>query len=159
MQTEAPKPKRRLWLKLLFALSLALNLAVLGAVAGAVWRHGGEWGGAERHGGPAMLRALSPEDRRAVFREARAAGAGKAPERAAASARMDRLVAVLGADPLDEEALRAIAAEQRTQAGARLEAISAAWQARVLSMSAQERAAYAQRLAELSAGPPAPRQE
>ncbi len=154
MKTDAPKPKtRRLGLKLLFALSLALNLAVLGAVAGAVWRHGGlaERGGADRLAGPALLRALEPEDRRAVFRAARAARPDTAPE---AGQRIARLVEALSAEPLDADAVRALATEQRMQASARLGAVSEAWQARVLAMSAAERAAYARRLESFSARSP-----
>lgn len=148
MDNAQDTPKRRVWLKALFALSLAFNVLIVGAVAGAFWRHGGPEGreGARGPGGITMLQAMERADRREVLRAARAAGRDAGFDRAAHEA---AVIATLRAEPFAPEAFTALAQAQKEAATARIAAITAAWQAQVLEMAGPERAAYAARLEDL----------
>ena len=157
MTAPAPKPRAPGWMKLLLALSLAVNLAVAGLVGGialrraadspgaAPWRAGADAAVGLRH----ALAALPEDDRRALRVEWRTrmrdvAVDGSAPRPADA----ESVLALLRADDLDTEALRA--ALEAPQARARIagQEATALVVKRIAAMAPAERAAYADRLEE-----------
>ena len=152
---EPPKRSGR-WLKLALFASLAINLAVVGLVAGAFLR-----GGPDRPGGPGAesyarpyMSALPKEQRREMFRGVREDARGKVPDRRARRALYGDVLTALRAEPFDPAALKA-AAQRQAEAGVTLlQATQTAWIDVVAGMSAEERAAYAQRVEDaLKRGP------
>ena len=145
-------PKRRLWLKILFGVSLALNLLVVGVIAGAALRFGGEHGPKARGGGPpnglSILRALDREDRHRILRAARAQTAEPRFDRRAHQA---ALIDALRRSPFDPGELDGLIARQQADAQARLGAVSGAWRAHIVELSDADRRAYADRLETISA--------
>lgn len=136
-------PSKRRWMPVVLALSLALNLAVVAAVAGAAWRHkggGGPTGG--KGGGPIYLQALPPEARRAVRGEMR-----QQPRVKLDSAVM---VTALRQEPFDPEAAGRALDAQRDSGLTRFAAGRAVLLDYISSMSAQDRAAYADRIEEIA---------
>lgn len=148
MTPETPpeaKP-RRLWLRILFGLSLALNLLVIGLAIGAWWRLDGGRGKA----GPASLGAaiyheLPREERLALRRQARE---GREAPRRARRGELMELVGLLRADPFVEADVIDLLSRERARRDAQMEAIRGAWLAHVTAMQSQDRAAYADRLEE-----------
>jgi len=136
---------KRRWMPIVLALSLGLNLAVAAAVAGAVWRHkgpgeGGPRGG--RGGGTIYLQALPQEARRAVLGQLRAS---RGPAFDATP-----MIDALRREPFDAEAAGHALDARRDRGFARSEAGNAALLGYIATMSAQERAAYADRIEEIS---------
>lgn len=133
------KQKRR-WMPVVLGLSLALNLAVVAAISGAAWRHKGESGGprAERSGGPVYVQALSREARRSLREQTRGTSRG-ASETAA-------MLAALRAEPFDVRAADSVFDAQRARGLARYDATRTALLAQIEQMTADERAAYADRI-------------
>ena len=145
------------WLRVLLFSSLALNLVFAGLIAGAVLGHGGERG---RSAGPgaapggvalAYVRALERDDRRALFRDLRddPQGAGAAGPRVAAAearSRAEALTRVLRAPELSPDALEAALTLHAEAASARLTRVHDGLARRIQEMSADERAAYADRI-------------
>ncbi|WP_298836541.1 periplasmic heavy metal sensor [uncultured Roseobacter sp.] len=142
------RPDRRL--KLALFASLALNLAIAGLVAGTLLRSG-----PDRPGGPGAdsyarpyMAALPREQRREMFRGIRSANRQAIPDRGARRALYRDVLSALRTEPFDAVALET-AARRQAEAGVRfLEATQTAWVQVVAGMSAQERAAYAQRVEE-----------
>ena len=134
-------------LRIALILSLALNLAVIGLVAGAVVRF--------RDGGPPQRfdfslgplgRALEPGDRRAIgqaLRDRRDLHPGRPLDWRAG---LDELAAILVAEPFDPEALGAYLANIRGQGAALIAAGQEVMVDRIAAMSAEERAALADRV-------------
>lgn len=132
------------WMKILLTGSLAVNLLVVGVVAGAAWRFSkAPQGGGGPRDGFAVIAALERDDRRAVLKELRQEGR---QARAQARDDMARLLDVLRSPTLDPDALDALMLSQITRGKTMQDTVRAAWSARVTAMSAQERAAYADRL-------------
>ncbi|WP_147124329.1 periplasmic heavy metal sensor [Shimia ponticola] len=138
--------------RIVLVISLALNILVLGMVAGAFLRGhddrpnrrpppvGSEIGVAP------ILKALEPEDRRAmgraVFREAR-----RDPDRRAETrARLAEMAAILRAEPVDEAALQDLLGQYSEDAMARHQNIQRVLIDTLSAKSPQERAALAARL-------------
>lgn len=155
-KTEAHRklPQGRGMRIVLFA-SLALNLAVAGVVAGFLVM-GPPPPPRDRPGGddPALpyTRALSPEQRGDLRDQLRGKAFGDRREmadvRRAVLADYQRAVAVLRADPFDPAALEALMVEQAARSAevrARGHAVLSSY---VAQMTAEERAAYADRLEE-----------
>jgi len=142
-RTGAPR-----WMKILLVVSLGLNLLIVGAVAGAVIKGGGKWrGGPGGHGGVgAFTRALSDEDRqvlkRRMVQEFRAERGG----REAFREEMGALVTLLRAETFDAGAAAERMARVRGMFDGRIEAAQELLIAYWGEMSAQDRAAYADRL-------------
>lgn len=151
-----PKRAAPRWVKAALVVSLAVNLAVAGMVAGAVLRHG-PWGGTRPHSmaterpGSAYVRALSREDRRAIWR---AMHAERKPEtRARRAERMradfDAMLRALRAKPYDPQQVQEIMTRQMQAGLARQKLGQRFMQDRLARMTPQERAAYADRLQEV----------
>jgi uncharacterized membrane protein len=135
-------PSKRRWMPVVLALSLALNLAVVAAVAGATWRHKGSGGpSAGKGGGTIYLQALPPDARRALRGEMR-----RQPRVKLDSAVM---VTALRQEPFDAEAAGRALDTQRDNGLARYDAGRAVLLDHIKSMSAQDRAAYADRIEEI----------
>ena len=137
--------KKRRWMPVVLGLSLALNLAVVAAVGGAAWRHSGDGRSgprASKGGGALYIQALPRETRRAIREQTRVG-----PRRESDASQM--LVA-LRQEPFDPAAATLLLNAERDLGLQRREATSAAWLSEVTAMTAQERAAYADRIEELS---------
>lgn len=139
----------RLWLRVVFVISLALNLLIIGVVVGSV----AKWGGphhfsgarADHMGGP-LTRALSDRDRHRIGREMRRAFARNPEWRDEKRAVFEALLADLAADPFDREKIAGHFARQKELTGARIELGQALLLDRLQEMSAAERAAFVERL-------------
>ncbi|MEQ9261043.1 MAG: periplasmic heavy metal sensor [Roseovarius sp.] len=142
--------KPRLWLRVVFVLSLGLNLLILGAVLGAAlsnhgWRHDRHPPRLETSGGP-LTRALSEADRRAIARQMRRAYLGDEAARRARAEGFEALVADLRAVPFDRAAVEARLTEMQGQFHERLATGQRMLLDRIEGMTDAERAAYADRL-------------
>lgn len=145
---------KRRWMPIVLAISLGLNLAVAAAVAGAAWRHKGPGDGGPRGakgGGAIYLQALPHEARRAVLANLRSAR-GPAPD-------TSLMIEALRQEPFDTKAAARALAARRDRGLARSEAGNAALLGHIATMTAQERAAYADRIEEISERRKAKRQK
>jgi uncharacterized membrane protein len=97
--------------------------------------------------GTPFIRALEPEDRRALAQEMRRDGARLRENRSALRARFEALLTALNADPFDPDAVRSILREQRDIALKRQNIGEALLVDQLAKLSREERAAYADRLA------------
>lgn len=143
----ATVPKRRLWLRIVFGLSLALNLLVLGVAVGAALRFGGP-DGARRPPpvvGAALYRELPRDDRRAFRQAMEKSPQARGPGRKEVAG---QIAALLRASPFDISALQALLDDQAAQRGQWQKAASQALIAQLARMDPQERAAYADRVEE-----------
>ena len=152
-ETASQTPKRRRWLMPLLLISLAVNLLVIGAIAGAMLspdgprRHGGEDQRALRGVvGEPFLRALPADQRRALVRDAVANRDRVRESRASLQKRLDAFLAALRTEPFDAEEVARLLADQRRAAIGRQELGEELLLKRLAGMSAEERAAYAERL-------------
>ncbi|MEL6647998.1 MAG: periplasmic heavy metal sensor [Pseudomonadota bacterium] len=148
----APQP-RRLWVRILLAVSLAFNLLVIGAVIGVAVK-GGPLPGADtpRHMvdaaiGP-LTRALTKQDRRAIGRQIRQAQGDDAWGRRAHRQSLRRMLALLQETPFDRDAFAAELEGSITGLKGRMSSASQALVAHLSDMSDSERAAYAARVKE-----------
>lgn len=152
MDTTKPTSKTPRWLRWVLVLSLAFNLMVVGIVGG--WMLTGDKHARHRPprleqiGGP-LTRALSHEDRSAIGREVRQLYRDKPEGRSAQTALMETLVSELRSDPFDREAVTARMAEQRDFLNDRLALGQTLLIDRLETMDAADRAAYADRLADV----------
>ncbi|MBQ4827181.1 periplasmic heavy metal sensor [Leisingera sp. HS039] len=141
------QPGMKLWLKLLLAASLALNLAVIGIAAGAAWRYSGK----DRHWqrpptvGAMIFRELDRDTRKALRAEA---GGGHGSYFKRRHAEGAAVIDALRSADFDAAALLAVL---RTQSDARHvfhTKVQEAWVRKLEAMTAQERAAFADRMEE-----------
>jgi len=144
-----PRSGSPLWMRGLLVVSLAVNLLVFGMIGGAVLSGGGP--GAAREAvrdldGTPFVRALSPQDRRALLRELRGEREVLRDSRAALRDRFENLLAALRADDFDAASLERILAGQREAATARQLLGERLVLGRITEMSTEERRAYADRL-------------
>ncbi len=144
-QTKPAKPRKRIWLRVLFGLSLALNLLVVGLVAGAVMRFGATGGAypASRSIAALMLRELPHEDRRALRQRS---GDTSAEIRLRQQANVEALAQALRAVPFDPEALDTLLQGLGAERATFVRAVQDSWLERVSRMSDRGRQAYADRL-------------
>lgn len=149
--SEKTSQKRR-WVTLLLAVSLVFNMLIVGVIAGFFFANGG--GKGDRIDGPTrslvgtpFIRALEPEDRRALALEIRRDDARLRENRSALRARFEALLDALNADPFDPEAVQVILREQRDIALRRQNIGEALLVDQLQKLSPEERAAYADRLA------------
>jgi uncharacterized membrane protein len=148
MDENTPKiPRRRLWLRILFGLSLALNLLVLGLAVGTVLRFGGP---DEARRPPPVLGATLyrelPRDHRRAFRQAMEdMSAARAPGRREMA---QQFASALRANPFDVSVLQALLDDHAARRGEWHGAANRALLARLEQMSDVERAAYAERVEE-----------
>jgi uncharacterized membrane protein len=150
--TPPPAATAPRWMKIALTLSLAANLGVAGLVGGAFLHGAGD-------GGRPMVRdigfgpfseALSPEDRRAL-RQAYMRDGGDRPRemRQQMRAEMGSLLATLRQDPLGEAGLRAAFAEFQARGQDRLALGQRLLTDRIIAMTPQERAQFADRLEDI----------
>lgn len=139
-------PRMRLWLRLLFGLSLALNLLVIGLIAGAAWRLADAPGGGPSGTiGLTMMRALSADDRKALRAVVMDLPAQKRRS-GSRSKEADRIAALMRADPLDTAALQAELSDQIARRMAVQANLQMAWITFVADMPRSDRLAYADRI-------------
>lgn len=140
-------PRTRGWIRILLGVSLALNLAVIGLAVGAALRLGGP--GADRRPPPPvgalLYRELPREDRRLLRSHAIGDRDTRHARRQADALAVD---AALRATPFDRAALQAVLDRQAQHRIDRQRSVQRAWLERVSRMSAEDRAAYADRLQE-----------
>lgn len=135
------------WLRVVLFGSLALNVAVIGLVAGVAVK-GPPSHGRDRDPALPFTRAFDDDQRRDLqkaFRKAFDADKAK-PDRAGLIAGYRTALDLLRADPFAPEAFRAHLGEQSTRAERRRIQGQEVLAQYVETMSAQERAAYADRL-------------
>lgn len=152
-QTSKTSPKR--WVRVIFVMSLALNLLVVGLVAGAFFGNGGKHPGrsVELGLGP-YTRALDVDVRRALVERLR-----KTPElgrrvRNARRSDFRQMLVALRQEPFDQEAVLAIMEKQRAHTLTVQTAGQSALVDALVSMSPEQRAAFADRLEnEIKRGP------
>lgn len=136
----------------LLLVSLALNLLIVGAIVGrALSPDGPRY--RDRVEGPArsligepFIRALSKEDRRALDSDLREDGPRIRETREGLRQRFEAFLAALRADPFEAEEVSRLLQEQQAVAAGRQELGVTLLIRRFEEMSADERAAYAERL-------------
>jgi len=153
-ETEGKTPARARTgriLRVVLVLSLALNLLVLGVMAGAAFK--ARQSGHDSHAGSdlhALWWALPGEARRdlrgAMGPRDDDARLTRDDRRARAAARHGEVLALLRAEPFDAGAFAAAIQAERSERAERIDRAHAAFVARVVALSASERAAMAERL-------------
>lgn len=138
----------RRWIKGVLVASLALNLLFVGAVGSAFLKHGKghkHHGGYSKMSGP-LTHALSPEDKKKVRKRLHEAyeknGAGFRQYKEEKT----KLIAVLKAEPFDVEAARTHLDQMHNVVSSRLLQGREVLLERLVEMSPEERAAFAERL-------------
>ncbi|MCM2560753.1 periplasmic heavy metal sensor [Lutimaribacter sp. EGI FJ00015] len=149
-ETSTPPPRMKAWLRGVLLASLALNLAVAGVVAGMIWRHGvpdeGRHAPRSDRVTVAYIRALSPEDKRAIRDEMRAQLPGRDALRERMQDSFDTVLDSLRADPFDRDAL-ARQMEAQFSIGADTRRLARALMLdRLEAMSTADRRAFADRV-------------
>ena len=154
MSTEKPA-KMKLWLRIVLAGSLGLNLAVAGLAVGSMIRFRDE---AKPRPSPTfgvmLFRELDRGERRAL-REQAGGDHGNFHDRRRAEGKA--VLTLLQADPFEPEALSRLLDAQATTGHDFQNSVQRAWVRKVASMSAEERASYAEELQgrmRRSSGPP-----
>jgi len=138
------------WMKVLLAVSLALNLGVLGLVGGAALRGAGDRGRADVRDigfGP-FSDALSPQDRQELRRAFLRDGGNPRAMRQMMRNEVGTLLQVLRTEPLQETALRAAFSQFQQRGQERLDLGQRLLADRIIAMSPQDRARFADRLEE-----------
>ena len=154
--TDRSPPRLPRSLRWLLILSLGLNLLVLGLLIGALAGPGRDG----RHPRPAELslgpvaRALEPEDRREVLQALHGHPDLRPLRREDRTAAFAEVGAAVRAEPFDRPRAAAALAEQSDRVAQVERAVQEALLARLAAMTAEGRAAFADRLeAELRDGP------
>ncbi|MGX9357214.1 periplasmic heavy metal sensor [Roseobacteraceae bacterium S113] len=152
LQTDPPKTRVPVWVKIALVSSLALNLIVAGLVIGAVSQGGpGKGPGMGRDGGATpFARALDKDDRRAVGREIRRSlrdGAGGAQMEARRQGQSEAL-ALLRAEEFDSDAFATVMARQADFTKTLAQTGSSVLSRHLGQMSYEERLDYADRVEE-----------
>lgn len=145
MASEQSTPKR--WTRILLVLSLALNLVVIGVVAGSVFG-GGSKGQNQRFDltvGP-LTRAMDDDRRDAVRDALRNSGVFGRDNHNALRTDMQALVETLRAQDFDSAAFQEVLGRQRARLQAGQDTVVRAVTAQIELMSAEERAAFADRI-------------
>lgn len=138
--------KRRLWLRGLLFVSLALNLLVVGIVSGAMLLKPDH----DRRGPRDMVapytKALSDEDRSALGKRLREGLASRNAERGLLAEDYRATLEILRTEPLDPVALDDVLSRQSERAHQRKLMGQRALAERLVAMSPDERAGFADRL-------------
>ncbi|NGM46352.1 periplasmic heavy metal sensor [Rhodobacter sp. SGA-6-6] len=146
MAEAAGKPRGNRRLKIALALSLAFNLCIIGVICGVMLRDGPPRGGGRDFGLGPLSEALSHEDRKALRKDFVARHPDIRDARRQMRAEFEAVVAALRADPFDpaalDGALAAIAARNQSLLDTGRELVAE----RLKAMTAEERAAFADRL-------------
>ena len=141
--------------RIALVVSVALNLLVAGFLVGDWLDRGPHRDARLRGAGPMapFAAAMSPEDRQALLAGLREAGEGARRGPQEFRARLATLLDTIRAEPFDAARLRDLLAGQRAAAVARQEAGERLLVDRITGMTAEERAAYADRLEAVFARP------
>ncbi len=148
--TPTPAAPRRM--KIALVASLALNLLFLGAIGGAMLNGGPD----RRGGGPRELgfgpftEALPPADRAALAQAFFRESGGPREMRREMRERLEQMVLALRTEPLDTAALQSAFDAMRERTGRQLDAGQRLLIERLEAMTPEERARFADRLAELA---------
>ena len=147
-----PSAPRRRWLVPLLVASLALNLLVAGAILGRSFSPEAQRS-KDRVAGPVrsvvgepFVRALSREDRKALGDDIRREAPRIRENRESLRDRVEAFLTALRSDPFEPEVVRQLMVDQRSVAQGRQELGEVLLLNRLSAMSAEERAAYADRL-------------
>ena len=141
------------WMKVLLAVSLALNLGVLGLVGGAALRGAGDRGRPDVRDigfGP-FSDALSPQDRQELRRAFLRDGGNPRAMRQMMRSEVGTLLQVLRTEPLQEADLRAAFSQFQQRGQERLDLGQRLLADRIIAMSPEDRARFADRLEEVMA--------
>jgi len=139
--------KKRSWLPIALAASLALNLLVVGVVAGTIWRvRDGDDARIPPGFAPALYRALPDMDRRDLRRELTARHSERSRLQIEDFAALDK---ALRAVPFDPKAVEQVLMRQVQATAEMQEALSRKWLARISAMSDAARARYADKLEDM----------
>ena len=141
------------WMKVLLAVSLALNLGVLGLVGGAALRGAGDRGRPDVRDigfGP-FSDALTPQDRQELRRAFLRDGGNPREMRRLMRSEVGTLLQVLRTEPLQEAELRAAFSQFQQRGKERLELGQRLLADRIIAMSPDDRARFADRLEEVMA--------
>lgn len=145
------RPGTPLWVRILLVGSLAFNLLVVGMVAGFALRGEGRAPMA-RDGGWPYVAALPVRDRLAVGRDIRQALRAGGMTREARRSSFDEALSLLRDDPFSVERFEALLSRQFAAASLVQDAGRRALLAKIAAMRPEERARYADRLAEAMRG-------
>jgi uncharacterized membrane protein len=140
-------------MKVLLAVSLAMNLGVLGLVGGAALRGAGDRGRPDVRDigfGP-FSDALSPQDRQELRRAFLRDGGNPRAMRQMMRAEVGTLLQVLRTEPLQEAGVRAAFSQFLQRGQERLELGQRLLADRIIAMSPDDRARFADRLEEVMA--------
>jgi len=141
------------WMKVLLAVSLALNLGVLGLVGGAALHGAGDRGRPDVRDigfGP-FTEALSPQDRQELRRAFLRDGGNPRAMRQMMRNEVGALLQVLRSEPLQEADLRAVFSQFQQRGQERLDLGQRLLADRIIAMSPDDRARFADRLEEVMA--------
>lgn len=136
------------WMKVLLAVSLAINLGVLGIVGGAALRGAGDRGRPDVRDigfGP-FSDALSPQDRKELRRAFLQDGGNPRAMRQMMRSEVGTLLEVLRTEPLQEADLRAAFSQFQRRGQERLDLGQRLLADRIIAMSPDDRARFADRL-------------
>ena len=143
-------------LRIALVVSVALNLLVAGALAGAWLHHGGPGRDRMRGTGPLapFAAAMTPEDRSLLLDGLRSEERGPRPGPQVFRERFATMLDAIRAEPFDRARLEAVLGAQRLAAAERQAAGERLLVDRIAAMSAEKRAAYADRVAGAFRRPP-----
>lgn len=148
------------WKRVVLVSSLALNLVIVGIVGGAML-NGGPKNGPQRFDltvGP-LTRSMDEQHREAVREALHDSGAFQRRERNAMRADNAAMIAALRAETFDRDLFHEVLVRQRNRLQAGQDAVLGAISTQVGEMTAQERAAFADRVEEqLRRSGPRPRE-
>lgn len=149
-ETPNAPPKARRWLWPVLVLSLALNLLIVGIVAGSVFSSKGPRGRDNLRPpgviGAPFFQALPKEERRAILSDIARNDDRIKETRESLRARFEAFLTAVRADPFVPDDVAAVLSEQRVTAVKRQEIGEELLLKRLESMSAEERASYADSL-------------
>jgi uncharacterized membrane protein len=140
-------------MKVLLAVSLAINLGVLGLVGGAALRGAGDRGRPDVRDigfGP-FTEALSPQDRQELRGAFLRDGGNPRAMRQMMRSQVGTLLQVLRSEPLQEADLRAVFSQFQQRWQERLDLGQRLLADRIIAMSPDDRARFADRLEEVMA--------
>jgi uncharacterized membrane protein len=147
--------KPRNWMRIVLVISLGLNLAVVGMVAG--FAFAGDKRSPQRFDltvGP-LTRAMDDNARTSVREALRESGVFDRADRNSIRVDMMALVALLRADDFDAAAFQEVLGRQRARLQAGQDTVLRVVTDQINTMTAQDRAAFADRLErQLRRGPP-----
>ncbi len=135
-------------LKVAFVISLAMNVMVIGVIGGGVLngKRPAPMGGYDVSLGE-FGKALSRDERAKIRNDLRANPNFRLPSRATREASVQEFITAVRAEPFDVTVIEGIFAAQRDRGAQAMQAVQDALVKRLVEMTAQERQAFADRVA------------